>query len=67
MLLEAGGPFEVFGRMYPVPDGFEPGCEVLCSIDADDQLTIRKGVGAEWTRNELHALFYLGATKPLFY
>jgi hypothetical protein len=53
-LPKEGEPFEVLGRQFPAPPaGFVPGSEALCSIDADDNLTIFAGTGADWTRKEM--------------
>ena len=50
-LPKEGEPFEVLDRQFPAPpDGFVPGSEALCFIDAGDNLIIRAGIGAEWTR-----------------
>ena len=53
-LPKEGEPFEVLGRQFPAPPaGSVPGSEALCFIDADDNLTILPGIGAEWVRMEL--------------
>lgn len=53
-LPKEGEPFEVLGRQFPAPPaGFVPGSEALCSIDADDNLIILEGIGAEWSRKEI--------------